>query len=323
MLAFLFSFFFFLYSGYDHEHGSSPKHLMGYSPKFHYTAWKNGREGESHEGYKGHVFRYGGYFVYLMVHLQTSNTRRILTRHHTILLAVTDATTQELVLELSHKADFGFIGVKAQSGRLIPLSGGEWAEHNSQMAEGVLRRSRSINVLDMSRPARGYLYRAPRREMRRGVYETWTTTPLCAGDNRLGVVTVDVTNAATGVVRAATRGAQEVALGYYRYRRFYRNIGNARQVRLAGFAVGEEFCRFAIDGVEGTRLPDGSFYTDAYGRRLLKGAADGAIRQFVKRGFSLRISGKFGAAEAWTGLYVGGVFGAIVNYGYSVNPDVN
>lgn len=72
------------------------------------AAWANGREAESHTGFKGYAFRTPtGEGVYLTAHIDTASLRRAHTRHHTVSVAVVTAGGQ-LVMDTRCKGDFGF-----------------------------------------------------------------------------------------------------------------------------------------------------------------------------------------------------------------------
>eukprot|EP00171_Calliarthron_tuberculosum_P000119 IDg119t1 len=78
---------------YDHEHGSDASALMGYTPRFGYTALKNGREEESHTGFKGFVLQLrDGLRMYYMVHAKLSEARRFSAQRHTVVVAVTNSS---------------------------------------------------------------------------------------------------------------------------------------------------------------------------------------------------------------------------------------
>lgn len=76
-------------------------------PRLGYTAWKNGRQDESHIGFKGYGLSAGPDDYYFTVHASTSEVRRIRERFHTITVAATDRATGETVADLSCKGDFG------------------------------------------------------------------------------------------------------------------------------------------------------------------------------------------------------------------------
>lgn len=91
---------------YSHDHGSAPHFMGGWAPKWHYTAWKNGRQSESHIGFKGYGLRSAGADWYFSAHASTSDMRRVHERFHTV--TMTAAVAGEVVADISCKGDFGF-----------------------------------------------------------------------------------------------------------------------------------------------------------------------------------------------------------------------
>lgn len=118
---------------------------MGYTPKFGYTAWKNGQQDETHEGFKGYVLRSEDYFVYINIHSHISMARRYEATFHTVVAAITHAETKELLLELSVKANFGKPFARLKDGGLMPLLG---AVEDDADTMCLPKRGRIINVLD-------------------------------------------------------------------------------------------------------------------------------------------------------------------------------
>lgn len=153
---------------YDHEHGSSPYHLMGYRPRYNYAAWKNNRESESDPGFKGFVLQQGDYMFYFSLHAQASNLRRVNEQYHTIAVAITHARTKELMYEITHKADYGFLSARGKNVDFVPLSRYDEKMKEEQKAKWVRRRFRSINVIDKGNLDGRLLYRP---EVIDGVYE--------------------------------------------------------------------------------------------------------------------------------------------------------
>lgn len=68
---------------YGHEHGSF-EGLAGYTSRFDYTAHKNGRQDESHEGFKNYVLPVGNKFVVVNVHAATDDFNRFQVDLHTV-----------------------------------------------------------------------------------------------------------------------------------------------------------------------------------------------------------------------------------------------
>lgn len=91
---------------YGHDHGTAPFFMGSWRPKWHYTAWKNKYQSESHIGFKGYGLRSGGANYYFSVHASTSDMRRVHERFHTV--TMTAAVAGEVVADISCKGDFGF-----------------------------------------------------------------------------------------------------------------------------------------------------------------------------------------------------------------------
>jgi len=106
---------------YGHDHGTAP-HFQSVPPRLGYTAWKNGRQLETHVGFKGYGLRSGNDNYYITVHASTSEMRRIRERFHTTTLAASSATTGEVFADLSCKGDFGFTFALAANFRQSPTT---------------------------------------------------------------------------------------------------------------------------------------------------------------------------------------------------------
>lgn len=85
---------------------------MGFTPTYDYTAYKNNRQMESQEGFKGMDAEYRGHLIYFSLHVQASKLRRMKVRFHSIELAVVNAKSRELLFHVRHKGDFGFLAGK-------------------------------------------------------------------------------------------------------------------------------------------------------------------------------------------------------------------
>lgn len=291
---------------------------MGYEPKYGYAAWKNGREDESNEGFKNVVIRNGKYNVLIMFHAQTSSLRRVDETRHTILFVVTDAKTNRIQAEITHKGYFGFLGVRkaGKPGFFMALT-----EKDRKIEKETFKspRHRSINVLNKNKLDKRFLYRHPKHTLMLGVYEDWTTGPICAPSNRQGILRMDITKSATGIPTMA-RKKEKVLLGEFESGVFYRSTGVARLMLANNFLVGRDYCYEKFD-----KLPrrSGYFYTNAWGTKLMSGPGRDAIRQYVRPGFSMRLNGEFKALDSWLGLYDTGVYNEMEDHGYGLNPDKN
>lgn len=144
---------------------------MGYTPKFTYTAWKNNRQDEGDNGFKGYVLRSGDYFLYYSLHGTQSSLRRVSVRFHTINLAIVHVRTKELMVDLQHKADFGFAAVRLKGGKTFrPIFKVDQMIDEMQQAEDQPNNFRAFNILDVDNPNPEFEIRNP---IRIGQYENW------------------------------------------------------------------------------------------------------------------------------------------------------
>lgn len=67
----------------------------------------------------------------------------------------------------------------------------------------------------------------------------------------------------------------------------------------------------------------GYFYTSPRGDELLDGPGKNTIRQYIKEGFNLKVSGTFEVAELGLGLHTNGALGFFTDHGYGLDPDKN
>ncbi len=99
---------------FEHEHGGDPS-MANYGAAFRYVADKNYGQNEQHEGFKGYVILNveaetgKRYHWYVNIHSTTSAISRTCARQHTVVIAVVDAQTGELVAELGYKGDYGTV----------------------------------------------------------------------------------------------------------------------------------------------------------------------------------------------------------------------
>ena len=298
---------------YDHEHGSSPEHLMGYVPKYTYTSFKNGAEDESDAGFKGFVWPQGDFMVFYSIHAQASSLRRINERFHTIVVAITHAKTKELMYEFSQKGDFGFRAARGKvKNTFVPF---DQDDADMQLAQdldkGNPRRMRSFNVIDEGNLDKRFEYR---RDVLEGVYEEWQTLPKCASAPPYGSVIIDLKSPGTGV-KSTTKLDEMVRL-----ERTTRNNGAARSIRVAvPIVFSGAHCNFT----NSAEPVSGYFYTDPKGETLLSGPGPNAVRQYAKEGFSLSVSGVFEPVELGLGLHVNKGLGFFYDHGFGINPDKN
>ncbi|KAI0566299.1 hypothetical protein FGB62_10g212 [Gracilaria domingensis] len=304
-------------SAYDHEHGSSALAAMNYAPKFGYTPWKNNREEESHEGFKCAVLRARSYYVCFCIHMQASKLRRVSVRNHTIIFAVSEARTKELLAEVTHKGFFGFTGVRAREGGFVGLTNEEEELQIELYENERITNKRSVNVINIHSLNPAYEYN--RVELVRGTYEEWATNPICSGSGRSGMLTMDITNPITGIV-SSTKADESVSLGRENDGTFKRNDGSTRLLLIGNFIFSDDLCSFEN---EDGRAADGTFYTDVSGRKLMSGPSRNSVRQFVKRGFKMEMSGKYTVVDPWGGEFMLDKGIGRSSNGFGLDPDVN
>lgn len=293
---------------YDHEHGSYPGN---HKPMFGYTAWKtpddgtaNGRQDESHEGFKVFSFSLENSrkFVVIVAHMHVAVPRRFRVRHHTVSFAILDEIWN-LELELHMKMDFGAAVVTLKDKSDIPIN--EHEERILTELRGKGRRaSRRFNVLNIDegypdtvddrylRPIDDEPTEKNLRKMLRGIYEKWSGPLNSCMKSRSGLnkgMIFDIRNPSTGLRSKTTSpttfrdGKEESSL-----QQLSGNSGNRMIVipeRTGGIDVGIEYCRFDVFRSEtGINLQTtaGVFYTDPYFEVVHHGPGDFSIRQFIR-----------------------------------------
>lgn len=304
--------------GFAHEHGSMPKQLMGYEPLFGYVALKNGNESESHNGFKSMVLDVGEHYLYYGFHAKLSDPRRFFARHHTVVIAVAEKKSKELVLELSYKADFGFLAARSRDHKLIPLRPIDNAIQEQQKAKGLRDAMRNINVINPSNPDPRYSYKNTGADILKGQYEQWVAPLMCADLSQLRGPQLDVKQPQTGLRYAGSGGAGMIKLGRELHGAWRQHVGVNRDVRFQKLAMSFELCGL------GKETKDGVFYTDVYGKRRLPGPGKGAVRQFIKPGTDLFFEGGiFMADDTWLGLQKAGKISEMRDVSNSVDASVN
>lgn len=309
---------------YDHEHGSDAKSLMGYAPKYGYTALKNGNENESHKGFKDIVMEVGGKLVYYGLHGHMSKGRRFGARHHTQVMAVVDKRWKgKLELELSSKADYGHREARLATKKgHLPLTPADKALRDAINSGAQPRNQRVINVFNPGNLDRRLHYRVAPGQ-RRGEYEQWSTTPMCSSVRRNGEPRVDFKDMGLALRTVSSRPNDVVELGIYRNGVFYQEPSTNREFQSKNFLVADTLCLFSLQNIKGVPQLSGKFYTDKYGKTILGGPGPAAVAQFVKPGFKLSITGRFQATDTWYGLYQAGKQGSMKNVGYGVLESEN
>lgn len=295
---------------------------MGYAPKYGYTAWKNNREVESNQGFKNFVFRYGEFMVYFGIHVQTSHLRRVYESHHTINLVITRASTKEVLVEITHKGDYGFIATRKRGGGFFPFTVADAALLRRQESRDYPSRRRSVNVIDESNLDYRFAYRSSLRSL--GLYEDWTTQPICSTNGMYGGghISVDVTTSATGIKSLSQKNVA-VILGTVRNAKFFRSTGIQRIIRFQSYVISYASCMFTLADIFGGQSRNGVFYTDSYGKTLRNGPGRNHIRQYIKPGFRLEINGKFHVQEPWLGVHGKDDGGFMVDLGFGIDPSKN
>lgn len=276
-----------LLSAYDHEHGSAAPYLMNYRPKYGYTEFKKSRDIESNQGFKDHVIKHGEYFVYVSSHVQTSSLRRTSVRLHTVTIAVRNIKTGELMAELSSKGDFGFLGARKAGApnKFIPINEAERVVQQADLAHDPPKKSfRSINIINLGNLDRRFHYRG---NVLKGTYEVWLTTPLCTRSDSF--ISFNFLDPITAV--KTTSAKNKVWLVQVKSSVFYHNIGISRFVLSSGLRIDARDCGFGED------FKGGYFYTDADGNFLRTKSGKNTVRQYIKTGFSLSMSGSCQVTE--------------------------
>lgn len=288
---------------------------MNYYPKYDYTSWKNGRENESNEGFKNLIVKQNGYTFLYVVHMQTTSLRRITERWHSIQVVIQEDDTKEIVAEITHKGDFGFLSVRGKKNTFIPVS-----EADAILQEQTFKapKRRSINVINPGHFDPRFQYRNPIHSYMMGAYEDWTTVPLCGASGRDGNIRTDVTRSATGI-RTTSDLSSRIDLGSTEKGVFYKQAGQARIFLAPKFKLSFSNC----ERVLGSLPPNGVFYTDAKGENLLSGPGSNAIKQYVKPGLLVEIMGEFRAVDSWTAMMKKESKGEMKDIGFGLDPARN
>lgn len=295
---------------------------MNYYPKYGLTEEKHTGGIESNPGFKDTVIKQDGLLIYFSTHVQTSSLRRVTARFHTVTTVIKDATSKELLAELSFKGDFGFLAARRAGdvNRFLAVTPEGAALFAEQQAEvPFLRRLRTMNIINEGALNPAYRYQSPLLE---GTYEEWITTPPCHRARRGGELVLDVQDPITGV-RSVPAGDEKVALGVIDrpgpVAVFRRHVSVRRTLRARELEIGAGMCGFG-DDFEG-----GVFYTDARGEELRDGPGERNVWQYIKPGWSAKISGRWqvGVQNLWLGAYVHGSKGFFYDQGYGLDPKLN
>lgn len=291
---------------------------MNYYPKYGLTEHKrqNGAI-EPHNGFKDMVADSGILRWYISAHIQTSSLRRVSARHHTVTMVVLNRATKQIVLELSVKADFGFVAARkaGDNNRFIAMTSEGAEMFSAQMQTIPFRRSmRSMNFINLLGLDERLLYQKP---IMLGTYEEWICNLLCTGSPRRGELTFDTEDPITAAKDAS--GEEKLFLGRQTAGGFLRHVGIRRTVRARNLRVSLNKCRETL----GSEFDGGVFYTDAYGTELRNGPGPNNVRQFIRPGFNAGLSGKFQPTGPWLGLHRDGVKMFFEDVGFGVDPKEN
>lgn len=294
---------------------------MDYNPKYGLTEEKYTGGIESNPGFKDAVIKQDGLLIYFSEHVQTSSLRRVRARFHTVTVVIKDASTKELLAELSFKGDFGFLAARRAGANnrfvaVTPEGEAIFAEQRRQIP--FLRKLRTINVIKEGDLNPAYRYQTPLLE---GTYEEWITVPPCTKSPRGGELVLDVQDPITAVREVP--GDTKVALGVIDrpgpVAVFRRHISLRRTLRAKDLEVSAAACGFD-GGFDG-----GEFYTDPEGKELRSGPGPNNVRQYIKKGWSAKISGRWqvGLGNLWLGAHVHGSKEFFYDQGYGVSPEMN
>lgn len=283
---------------------------MNYTPKFTYTAWKNDRQNEADRGFKGFVIRTNAHLIYFSLHVVQANLRRVGVRFHTINVAIADRRTKELLMDVQHKGDFGWAGVRLLGGKTFRPIFPEDENIMAWQAPGP-NNFRSINILDVDSPNPEFEIRKP---VLIGQYEIWQTVPMCSKPkSRKSLLNVQLKLPNTGF-KAVNQKDVVVDLGRMAGGKFYKSVGLNRSIKAQNLEFAAEHCPNGTSGV---------FYTNPAGTEIRPGPGPNAVRQFVKPGLKAVMNGRFETVDKWTGLHFKGARGFFADHGFGVDPNNN
>lgn len=259
---------------YGHEHGTDPA-LSGYTARFHYLAWKNDRQDESHTGFKGYGIEKDGINYYINLHAQTSLPARIDQQFHSMVVSATDKESGELMMEIQCKADYGFTMAEVKEECREPFPAVDFktmSPMNQELAEKAydvnsyydrrIRRKR-VNVLNTDDIDKCIINEldacneCPQNNetLMRGRYETWTSPgpQMCMNSSQPyqfeGII-IDIKDAGTAcLVEDTCLDHDLVQLGRppnEYLKAFNPNLGLHRDIQFREVTLGEDVCGFDI-----------------------------------------------------------------------------
>jgi hypothetical protein len=277
---------------YGHEHGT-PGMLAGYTERFQYTAFKNDKQDERHDGFKSHVMPVGDYFVVVNLHAGTNEFERINKDLHTMVIAVTDRMSGKLMSEISCKSSSGGAGADyavRPSGVGVPLmlpmgdpasqqrTKDMWAQQN------VVRVTKRVNLLNPNNMNPDLRYEgrsvSNTKKNRRGVYEGWFMQGLACMDQACTKKII------LGLVDVIGRAP------------FYPNTGGDRFVEMLGLRIAPDLC--AVDlpepNADGYRV----FYTNPTCEELCDGPGPTCVMQRIHESFKgVSVDNDFTVSDAY------------------------
>lgn len=291
---------------YGHEHGS-PGMLAGYTERFHYTALKNNYQDESHVGFKGFVAPVDDHWIYVNIHADLTTLRRVNTQFHTMVIAVTDRTTGELMYEMSCKADFGGSMQEYEAGMappgevVFPLGN----RYTQQLAEDTFAprrpdrivRSKRINYIRPHDLEPGLRYK---KKPEMGIYEEWI-----GGGNqyctRFGYpfrrdgITFDFKDSITACRNPFCSATYFLNVPSNEPgKKAKPRLGANRELIFTDMTIGDEHCPFDLP----PRGEDGVFYTDQFCTEVFDGPGPNRVKQIYKPTFSgLHVDGSYGVSD--------------------------
>ena len=295
---------------YGHEHGSAAPLLMGYQPRYDYSALKNNHQNESHEGFKGIVADVGSHWLYVSLHAQMSSGSRFHARYHTMVIAAVRKSSMEMELELQFKADFGSLTVRKRSVGIVGVS--KKGEELRCMF-GYKRHHRLVNIIDPQQIDPRWKYKKGDRLLREE-YEQWATRPMCSEISNAREPAIDFKDA--GLAKRYVSGKETTRLGRMKGGRLHLYPSVNRELRSKDWVIDGDLCKFS-DGVHG------KFYTDVYGEDVRDGPGTNNVRQYIKKGFRTKISGDFETTDPWLGLYLNGIRGELRNIAFGIDETKN
>jgi len=285
---------------YGHEHGSDPA-LVGYKPAFEYVAKRFNDQPELHVGFKGFAIRDEGANQgwYINIHSETGVQSRACAQFHTVVIAVTNLKTGELLAELAYKGDFGATISNRDNNPPVNLTC--TSVKTGQPVTQVQLQAQTDSSKNLRVSSNG---QDP------GGYENWHG----GGNKALGMsfwgdknptgraLNIDIRNPATFCADTTCNLVKSTG-----------SVADERTVFISNLRIRYTDAIAALDKADGQQ--DGYFWTDLYGEALPAGknpGDPGTIRQYLKPGFDSGVNGEglqggFSTEDAWRGVYLRGV----------------